>query len=96
MPEKKTVEKHKDFESKFGNKYKFQRVGAAHWLDIMDDAEDENTGRPKRSKLYPVILEHIVVSPTMTLEDFDKEGYGGTGELEEVVSAATRFQQGKQ
>ena len=95
MTEKKTLAKHMEFTSKYGNTYKFQRVGAAEWLDIMDDAEDES-GKPKRAKLYPVILEHIIVNPKMSTSDFDNDGYGGSGELEEVIGAASRFQQGKQ
>lgn len=86
-------QKQKEFTSSFGNKFVLQRVGAAQWLDIMDDAEVN--GVPKRKKLYPALLENVVVQPQLKLEDFDSEEYNGTAELEEVAKEALRFQQGK-
>lgn len=85
---KKVVEMTKEFTSKSGEKYMFQKVRPADWLDILDEVEEEKKG--KRRRLYGAALEHVVVQPSMKLEDF--EDYA---ELEEVVTAAIRFQQGK-
>lgn len=91
---RKKLEKIKQFESTFGNKFTFQRVAAADWADHMDQANE--TGSLKRSVLYANILEHIVVTPGgLKMEDFDEDPYNGYPEMEEVCGAAARFQQGK-
>jgi len=94
MATEKAKEKQMEFTSKFGNKYILQKVSVPKWLDIMDNVEVN--GSPKRTKLYPAVLENIVVQPQMKMEDFDGEGYNGYAEIEEVVTQALRFQQGKQ
>jgi hypothetical protein len=86
--EKKTNSKTKEFTSEAGNKYTFQKVSPVAWLDIMDEVEAAQ-GKQRRT-LYPKVLENIVVQPKMTLDDFEEYA-----ELEEVVTAAVRFQRGK-
>lgn len=81
----------KEFTSESGEKYTFQKVRASKWLDIMDEVEANEEHR--RRKLYPAVLENIVVQPKLDVDDFDDRG--GFAELEEVVSAAIRFQRGK-
>ncbi len=78
----------KYFTSENGNKYTFQKVKPMAWLDIMDDVEanKEHT----RRKLYPAVLENIVVNPKLSIDEFDDYA-----ELEEVITAAIRFQRGK-
>lgn len=90
MAEKKAkvIELTKEFVSKSGEKYMFQKVAPADWLDILDDVEAEAKG--KRRRLYSAALEFVVVSPTMKIEDFTDYA-----EMDEVVTAAIRFQQGK-
>lgn len=82
------TKKTKEFTSKAGTKYTFQKVAPAQWLDILD--ESEASGRIKRSAMYPAVLENVVVQPKVTVNDF--EDYS---ELDEVVTEAIRFQQGK-
>ncbi len=82
------VEKTKEFTSKQGNTYTFQKVDPVPWMDIMDSME-ANKEQPRRT-LYPKVMENIVVQPQMKLEEF--EDYA---EMEEVITAALRFQQGK-
>lgn len=92
----------KEFVSEQGNTYIFQRVTPSKWLKILD--ESEAGGTRSRTKLYPAILGNVVVQPGgLSVDDFDKEVYeegepvrGGFSELDEVVTAAIRFQQGKQ
>lgn len=79
----------KDFTSKAGNTYKLQKVSPAQWLDVLDDVEDGGK-KGQRKRMYSSALEHIVVSPQMTVEDFED-----FGEMDEVVAEAIRFQQGK-
>lgn len=78
----------KDFTSKSGTKYSFQKVTPVAWLDIMDEVEANK--EQQRRKLYGATLENIIVQPKMALEDF--EDYA---EMEEVVTEAIRFQRGK-
>ncbi|KAB7635284.1 MULTISPECIES: hypothetical protein [Bacillus] len=66
----------------------FQKVAPSTWLDIMDEV-DENKATRRRS-LYSAVLENIVVQPKMKLDDFED-----SAELDDVVLAAIRFQQGK-
>jgi hypothetical protein len=79
--------KQMEFVSKFsGEKYIFQKVSPAAWLDIMDEVNAEKRSR----KLYDLTLENIVVQPKKTVDDFED-----FAELDEVVTAALRFQRGK-
>lgn len=80
--------KTKEFTSESGQKYTFQKVAPVEWLDIMDEVEANK--EKQRRKLYGAVLENIVVQPKMALEDFEEYA-----EMEEVVTAAIRFQRGK-
>lgn len=92
MAEKKkvVVEQIKKFTSQAGNDYTFQKVKPSSWLDIMDDVDAEKKGQRKR--LYSSVLEHIVVQPKLVIDDFEDLGFA---EMDEVVTNAIRFQQGK-
>lgn len=71
-----------------GEQYTFQKVTPAEWLDIMDEV---NANKEKQSRtLYGKVLENIIVKPQQKLEDFDD-----FAEVDEVVTAAIRFQRGK-
>jgi hypothetical protein len=76
----------KEFTSANGTTYTFQKVSPVAWLDIMDEIE----GAGQRRKLYGSVLENIIVQPRMKLEEFTD-----FAELDEVVTAAIRFQRGK-
>lgn len=87
---KKVVEQSKVFTSEVsGTKYTFQKVAPVDWLDILDDVEGGES-KGKRRRLYGQVLEHVIVQPKMELRDFED-----FGEMDEVVTAAIRFQQGK-
>jgi hypothetical protein len=90
MPETTKVHENvKDFESKSKTKYKFQKVAPIDWLDILDEVEDgAKVGQRKR--LYGKVLENVVVQPKLEMKDFED-----FAEMDEVVTAAIRFQQGK-
>lgn len=82
-----TAAKVKEFTSKNGNKYTFQKVLPSAWLDIVDRTQ---ASEGKNRAMYGEVLENIVVQPQMKIDDFED-----FAELEEVVKAAIRFQQGK-
>lgn len=82
------MEQNKEFTSKSGAKYVFQKVAPVDWLDILDEVESEKKGQ--RRRLYGQVFENIVVQPKLELTDF--EDYA---EMDEVATAAIRFQQGK-
>lgn len=93
-PKAKATDKTKDFTSAAGNKFVFQRVAPSKWLDVLDQADAG--GVRSRSKLYPAVLESVIVQPAgLGVDDFEQEPYNGFGELDEVVTQAIRFQQGK-
>ena len=90
MTNEKTLKKpkQKEFESTAKNKFVFQTVPNSKYLEIMDDSVKAD-GNPAISKLYPAMLEHIVVQPNgLTVDDFDD-----FSELREVCEAALSFQQ---
>lgn len=79
----------KEFTSKSGTVYTFQKVPPIAWLDILDEVEDgEKKGQ--RRRLYGNVLENVVVKPKMEMQDF-----ADFAEMDEVVTAAIKFQQGK-
>jgi hypothetical protein len=84
----------KNYTSKSGNEYVFQKVLPSVWLEAMDDVVEN--GQPKRALLYPMILQNVVVVPGgLKVDDFETNGRNGYPELEEVAKAALSFQQGK-
>lgn len=84
----------KSFTSTFGNTYMFQKVLPSKWLEIIDSTG--NGVKRIRALFYPAILENVVVQPSMMkVDDFAEEDRGDYAELEEVIDAALRFQQGE-
>ena len=68
-----------------GKKYTLQKVKPTTWLTILDDVQaSEGKGN---LVMYGKVLENIVVSPKMEIDDFES-----FAELEEVVKTAIRFQ----
>lgn len=77
-----------EFTSKAGNNYIFQSVANSTYLEVMDNAVKAD-GNPSLSRLYPSVLEHVVVQPSaLSVDDFDS-----FEELQEVCESALRFQQ---
>lgn len=77
-----------EFTSEAGNKYTLQSVLPSKWAQIVDGITDKN-GKLLNSKAMPAMLEHVVVQPNgLKMDDFED-----WQELEEVTTAAFRFQQ---
>ena len=73
----------------FGTEYTFQKITAREWIRLKKRCT--KNGNFDEEKFIDEVLEHIVVEPKKTLDDF--ENYA---ELEEVVAEAVNFQSGKQ
>ena len=71
-----------------GTDYTFQKMPLRSWIQIQDKCKNQH-GHPIDEKLIDEVLKHIVVSPKVSLEDFDDQS-----ELNEVVKEAITFQQG--
>jgi hypothetical protein len=81
--------KQKEFKSIGGNKYTFQTVPNSTYLEMMDNSTTAE-GKPSLSKLYPSILENVVVQPQgLSVDDFED-----FKELTDVCENALMFQQG--
>lgn len=90
---KATKERTKEFTSKDGNVYTFQRVKPSKWMEILDQSDD-GVGRRNRVRYATLVLENVVAIPGgLTPDSFEEDGRGGYAELDEVVGAAIRFQQ---
>lgn len=78
----------KEFTTTKGNKFTFQSVPNSTYLEMTDESIKPD-GNPAISKLYPKLLEHVVVQPAgLSVDDFND-----FGELREVCEAALTFQQ---
>lgn len=80
--------KTKEYTSKAGNKYTFQNVMNSKQAEIIDVGTDLG-GKILGAKMMPLMLEHVVVSPSgLSMDDFDT-----WTELDEVTSKAFSFLQ---
>lgn len=78
--------KTKEFTSEAGNKYTFQNVMNSKQAEIMDEGTNA-VGKVLNTKMMPLMLKHVVVSPQgLTMDDFDT-----WAELEEVTNEAFTF-----
>jgi hypothetical protein len=80
--------KQKEYTSEAENKYTFQSVLPSKWAQIADQITDKH-GKMLNAKAMPAMLEHVVAQPSgLKMDDFED-----WAELEEVTTAAFRFQQ---
>jgi hypothetical protein len=80
--------KTKEFKSEAGNKYTFQSVLPSVWARVVDRITDKH-GKLLNQHAMPAMLENVVVEPAgLKMDDFED-----WAELEEVTTAAFRFQQ---
>lgn len=94
MATKEGKAKQLEFTSTDGNKYTLQKVKPSKWLEILD--KSDATGTRSRKVFYAEVLGNVVAIPGgLTVDDFDSEERGGNAELDEVITAAARFQQSK-
>jgi hypothetical protein len=77
--------KQKNFTSKNGNQYVFQRPGVRAMTKITDRVKNK-FGVVLDERLAEEMLQHVVVEPKVRIDDFDSYR-----ELNEVVSAAYTF-----
>lgn len=92
---KKVFELTKEYTSEIsGNKYVFQKVQTVPWLRMQDELAAKGDKIEDRARM---MLEHVIVQPRLSIEDFDdyESGFHGYAELNEVVMAAYRFQLGR-
>jgi hypothetical protein len=76
------------FKSEAGNKYTLQSVLPSVWAKVVDQITDKH-GKLLNQKAMPAMLENVVVEPSgLKMDDFES-----WAELEEVTTAAFRFQQ---
>ncbi|WP_211750359.1 hypothetical protein [Paenibacillus sp. Marseille-Q4541] len=81
--------KQKNFESKKGNKYKFQHPGVRIVSKINDSSKNKH-GVVMEERLAEEMLKHVIVEPKMKIDDF--ETYK---EYSEVINAAYAFISGE-
>lgn len=82
--------KTEEYTSQAGNKYVFQSVYPSKWVQILDEITDKH-GKLLNQKAIPAMLEHVIVQPAgLKMDDFED-----WAELEEVTTAAFRFQYGR-
>lgn len=77
--------KQQTFKSSSGNEYVFQYPGHRAAIRIQDKMMDKG-GRVNGEVLADELLEHVVVSPKMKMDDYES-----LGELTEVCEAASTF-----
>ena len=68
--------------------YTLQKVPPRSWMKLKSEAKDR-TGNTSEEKLYDLVLEHIVVEPKVSIDDFED-----FAELEELVMEAVEHQTG--
>ena len=73
-----------------GVEYTFQKMPPRQWARLQDRCQNRY-GVSLMEKLFSEILEHIVIDPKITLDDFQD-----WDTVEEVVRAASRFQRGQE
>lgn len=73
-----------------GVEYTFQKMPPRQWARLLDRCTNRH-GVALQEKLLSEVLEHIVVDPKVTLDDFEDWEV-----VQDVVSAAASFQRGKE
>ena len=69
--------------------YTFQKLTPREWVRLRDRCKDRH-GNMKEESFMSEVLQHIVVSPKVTLDDFDE-----WETAQEVTNAAITFQLGR-
>jgi len=78
--------KQRKFVSSKGKEYTLQFPGIRKVTQIRDRAKNKH-GVPSDERIADDVLEHVVVSPKMRIEDFGDD----IGEFNEVIGAAVKF-----
>lgn len=68
-----------------GNKYKFQKLPIRDYYKFMDNIK---SGKFGILESYDFMLEHVVVEPRLTLDDFEELGIA---HCEKVMAEANSF-----
>lgn len=72
-----------------GKDYVFQHNGVSAWLKALDESYVDGTGNISAYKLNTYLLENVVVSPKMEIDDFES-----ADELSEVTAFARKVASG--
>ncbi|MBW2672323.1 MAG: hypothetical protein JRD89_02755 [Deltaproteobacteria bacterium] len=76
-------------ETIYGKEYRFRKLPPRQWVRLKDRCKNR-FGVVQEEDFMSEVLEHLVVDPVVTLDDFED-----WDEAEAVVTAAVRFQLGK-
>lgn len=68
-----------------GTEYTLQKMKPRQALEVRNQWQEG--GVPNEIKMFDLVLEHIVISPQVTLDDFEE-----LTEVEEVVRLAMEYQ----
>lgn len=74
-----------------GVEYTFQFNGISEWLKALDECYVDGTSNISAYKLNGYLLENVVVSPKMDIDDF-----ASSDELSEVMAFARKVASGKE
>ena len=74
-----------------GTEFVFQHNGISEWLKAVDESYADGTGNISAYKLNTYLLENVVVSPKMEIDDF-----ANADELAEVMAFARKVASGKE
>lgn len=87
-------DKKKQFKQKVvkvnGVEYTLQKMPVKQALDIRAEMIDMSTGEVDMAKMYDAMIEHVIVNPKVSYDDFEE-----VWEVDELVEAAIDFQYGK-
>ena len=72
-----------------GEEYTFQFNGLSAWLQALDDCYVDGTNNVSAYKLNKYLLEHVVVNPKKTIDDFES-----SDELGEITAFARKVAHG--
>lgn len=74
-----------------GNEYTIQKQ-SYRWYMETGEKHMLHNGRPSQIRLWDEYLEHVVVDPKVTVEDFyEKEELGGFKALQKLMSECETF-----
>lgn len=74
-----------------GTEYTFQHNGVSAWLKALDESYVDGTSNISTYKLNAYLLENVVVSPKMEIDDF-----ASADELSKVAAFARKVASGEE
>lgn len=76
-----------------GKKYTLQSPGYRWYMETVDKNTSPGKVTPKQIAMIDDYLEHVVVDPKVTVEDFEdaEKGLGGFAALKKLISECETF-----